>query len=666
MSFALNGTHIDGGTFNNVAGNMTQVFNSHVSNSHAGLERGEDTHAVLPLITSSISTIRSDRVSRHRNGEPYAIDRRHRHDDHRSELPLSNSNSTSSYVHDSRATAAPPQHDTIAVYSQNNGAMSSLDSAQLQESNSFYDSAVSNGYGGGWSNISPGHDAMPIPAYPGDEENISAEAFGSQRPARSAHRGMLSYQAPQEFLETIANNTYNSVGGDMTQLSVTSYGESGIDLLYHSVVTEALHDSLERFPEPACHPGMRTDILDQLRVWSTDTDPESTILWLHGSAGMGKSAIAQMFAGECHKQGQLGASFFFRRGHAKRGTWNGLVTTITYQLAKSVPEFLLPLQQAMEAEKLIVGRAIPVQFQRLLVEPFRHAPPPQIIPVMILDGLDECDYHKIQQQILRLFIAAIRDHRLPIRLLIISRPEPHLREVLEIKEVFTICRPLALSADKDAYHDIRIYLRDGFSGIHSDSVARGFDLGASWPTADALDHLVKKSSGIFIYATTVIRFVGDEYSHPEDQMASVLRLDPQSTAPLDDLYTQILSVLPQEHQQLRILHAIWHTLQGGLHMDPEEIDMVLDLRRGTCRLVLRGLHSLFNVPPIQTRFSLRKSINFLHASLSDYLGDSRRSGPWCVSLPWLQTDSLHCLIRLLSSPLPREFPSGDRVRGFYQ
>ncbi|KAJ7098975.1 hypothetical protein C8R44DRAFT_566451, partial [Mycena epipterygia] len=265
----------------------------------------------------------------------------------------------------------------------------------------------------------------------------------------------------------------------------------------------ALHDSVERFPEPACHPGTRTDILDQLRSWSIDTNPESTLLWLHGSAGMGKSAIAQMFAGNCQREGRLGASFFFRRGHPKRGTWHGLITTIVYQLAKSVPEFLLPLQQAMEADKLVVGRAIPVQFQQLLVEPFRQVPVPRIIPVIILDGLDECADHTIQQQILRLCLAAIQDHQLPIRLLIISRPEPHVREVLEMNEALTICRPFELSADCS---DIRIYLQAEFSRIHSDYRARGIDLGAGWPTSDALDQVVRKSSGIFIYATTVIRF----------------------------------------------------------------------------------------------------------------------------------------------------------------
>ncbi|KAJ7116988.1 hypothetical protein C8R44DRAFT_983315 [Mycena epipterygia] len=654
MSFALNGTHIDGGTFNNVAGNMTQVFNSHVSNSHARISAGpERTDGFLPSTTGSIGAIRAHRVSRHKNGEPYAItNHRHRHDHQQSELAHRNSNSTSGYVHGSRATIAPAQHDTIAFH----------------ESNSSH--PITNGYGGGWSDTPLGRNVTPapeqyhaVPAYSDDEDNVSVNTFGSRRRAEPVHRGMFSYPATPIFPEIILNNTYNSIGGNMTQV----YGESGIDILYRSVVTEALHDSVERFPEPACHPGTRTAILDELKSWSVDTSPESALLWLHGSAGMGKSAIAQMFAGYCQQKGRLGASFFFRRGHPKRGTWDGLVTTIAYQLAKSVPEFLLPLQQAMEADKLIIGRAIPVQFRRLIVEPFRHAPVPQIIPIIVLDGLDECADHTVQQQILRLFIGAIQDHWLPIQLLLISRPEPHLRDILETSEALTICRPLELSADKSAYKDIRTYLQDEFSRIHSNCMAGGIDLGADWPTPDALNHLVNKSSGIFIYATTVIRFVSDEYSHPGDRLASVLILDPLSTAPLDDLYTQILSVLPQESPQLRILHAIWQSkIQYGLEMDPEEIDMLLELRAGTSRRILRGLHSLFDVPPIPTRFSWRKSILFLHASLSDYLGDPQRSGPWCVSLPWLQTDYVHCRIRWLSSPLPTESASGDRVRDFYE
>ncbi|KAF7353071.1 NACHT domain-containing protein [Mycena venus] len=366
--------------------------------------------------------------------------------------------------------------------------------------------------------------------------------------------------------------TFNSVGGNMTQLSITACGESGIDILYRSVVMEALHDSGERFPEPACHPGTRTMVLEELKIWSVDTNPESAIMWLYGAAGMGKSAIAQMFAGDCQAEGRLGASFFFRRGHPNRGTWKRLFTTLAYQLATSVSELLLPVQRAVEDDKLVVGRTMVVQFQKLFLSPFQNTPNLQSMPIIVLDGLDECKDHHVQQQILLLFITGIRNHYFPIRLLITSRPEPHIRETLQSEDSLAICRHFELSADDSAYADIRMYLWDEFSRIYREFLARGIDLGPNWPAPQAVTHLVKKSSGIFIYAVTVIRFIGDEYTHPAERLAAVLSLDPRSTAPLDDLYTEILSVVPPEATRLRILHAIWQGTQDNfLAMRPEHV-----------------------------------------------------------------------------------------------
>jgi hypothetical protein len=286
------------------------------------------------------------------------------------------------------------------------------------------------------------------------------------------------------------------------------------------------------------------------------------------------------------------------------------------------------------------------------VEPFQLVHDLRSTPVVVLDGLDECANHSVQQTVLRLFINAIRNHQLPIRSLIISRPEPHLREILDTEETRIFCRHSVLAADPAAFEDIKIYLRDEFSRIYSEHTSRGTELGVVWPSLETVEHLAEKSSGTFIYATTVVRFIDDEYSHPLDRLASVLHLDPRSTAPLDDLYTEIISVVPQEPQKLlRLLHAIWQgTVDFDFTTDPEETDMLFDIRPGACRLALRGLHSIFMVPPPRPRFGWLNYIHPLHASLAEYLADERRSGQWCVARQWLQSDYLHCAIRVLSSP----------------
>ncbi|KAJ6531517.1 hypothetical protein DFH09DRAFT_1284849 [Mycena vulgaris] len=612
MAFSLNGTHIEGSTFNNVSGNMLQVYNSHVV--HVGPRLlVHDVREDRPLIAGvhdfpaaatthgSIGPIRTQRALRNQDTRPYVHLPSVNPHDHRQVA--------SSQPHMPRAgSGGPSQMYPVTEYAApaNPQTRMAFYSPQLHPPSGNYSSSA------------------PAPAM-ADENNGDCQFLA----ADPVHSSGLQWPVQNENIfgtsasgSSTISNTFNSVGGDF----VTSYGESGMDLLYRHVAMEALHNSGERFEEPACHPGTRTAILEQLGLWSIDTSPESTIMWLHGCAGAGKSAIVQMFAGNIQREGRLGASFFFKRGHTKRGTWHSLIPTISYQLAMSVPALLLPIQQAVVHDKLIVGRAMAVSFEQLLVEPFKNVQELQHIPVIVVDGLDECADHKVQQQILRLFIRAIRDHQLPIRLLIASRPEPHLREILEKEDTFAICRHSALSADKSAFDDIRKYFLGEFSRIHSESMDRGIDLGSDWPSPDAVNQLVRTSSATFIYATTVIRFVDDEYHHPADRLQSVLDLDPQSTAPLDDLYTQILSGVPQEQatQQLRILHIIWRNIK----VDPEELDILLNLRAGTCPLILRCLHSLLDVPRIRTRFGGYETIRTLHASLGDYLSDVRRSGRW--------------------------------------
>ncbi|KAJ7841139.1 hypothetical protein B0H13DRAFT_2676835 [Mycena leptocephala] len=377
-----------------------------------------------------------------------------------------------------------------------------------------------------------------------------------------------------------------------------AYGESGIELLDRHVATEALHDSGERFPEPACYPGTRVEIINELKQWSARSMGSGhPILWLHGTAGIGKSAVAQELAGSCHANGQLGASFFFKRGHSKRGTWHRLIPTVVYQLANAVPGFSGAVRQAVENDRLVFGRSLKSQFQSLLVQAFKRGSPPSFAPLIILDGLDECEGHEIQKHILTLFIEAILQGNIPVRLLIGSRPEYHLREVFAEERTNHICRFYELSAGYAARRDVERYLRDEFLRIKSEFNSRGIHLGDVWPAPGITEHLVWRSCGVFIYASTVIRFIEDEYRHPIDALSSVLNVDPSSTSPLDDLYTGILSSLEPTIIHISILHTICGTFS---ELNPEEIDCLLELRQGTSRLALRALASLLAIPAVRT------------------------------------------------------------------
>ncbi|KAJ6531510.1 hypothetical protein DFH09DRAFT_1284845 [Mycena vulgaris] len=84
MAFSLNGTHIEGSTFNNVSGNMSQVYNSHVVHVGPRLLL-HDAREDRPLIAGvhdfpaaarthgSIGPIRTQRALRNQDTRPYGV-----------------------------------------------------------------------------------------------------------------------------------------------------------------------------------------------------------------------------------------------------------------------------------------------------------------------------------------------------------------------------------------------------------------------------------------------------------------------------------------------------------------------------------------------------------------------------------------------------------------
>ncbi|KAJ7186035.1 hypothetical protein C8R46DRAFT_1185540 [Mycena filopes] len=442
-----------------------------------------------------------------------------------------------------------------------------------------------------------------------------------------------------------SNPSLPTVRGNMTSMHVMSYVENdwdllqqGLDILRRSVVRDAIHNSAERPTDPACHPGTRNAMLEDLRAWSRDN-----------------RSAATDFAARCQEEGILGASFFFKRGSPGRGTWKSLFPTIAYQLATSFGELEGPIQRAVEKDKLVVGQAMCHQMQKLLLGPFHEAASlMNLPPIIVLDGLDECEDHTTQVPLLQLLFDAIRTGTLPVRVLVASRPEAHLREVIQVAENFDICRHLELRPDRSALADIRRYLSEEFSSIQQSERLQSFHLEEDWPGQHTIKHLVGRSSGTFIYAATVVRYIDEQYSDPTEQLARVLNLDPQSTAPLDTLYTGVLSRVRNRPMLRRILHAVVYVPTA---FEAEDIDRALHIRDGITRLTLRHLHSLLRVPPPSTTGQWG-GVKLFHASFRDFLTDPTRSMGLCIAQSSLDYDLVSSMSTFLSTR-PTDFYATD-------
>ena len=152
-----------------------------------------------------------------------------------------------------------------------------------------------------------------------------------------------------------------------------------------------------------------------------------------------------------------------------------------------------------------------------------------------------------------------------------------------------------------------------------------------WPGEGIIDLLVQRSSGQFIYAATVLKFVGADFCSPTKQLALVLMPDPTAFSDLDQLYSQILSVYPSAVNIVQILGII--IASDGQTLTPEVIEDILGMEEGEAELVLRGLSSLMKDGNDENGECLNKEviISFAHASFRDYLLDSSRSGPFYVN-----------------------------------
>ncbi|KAJ7660598.1 hypothetical protein B0H17DRAFT_954075, partial [Mycena rosella] len=318
------------------------------------------------------------------------------------------------------------------------------------------------------------------------------------------------------------------------------YGETGIHILHRAVALEALYDSAESFPQPRCHPETRTEILDDLYNWAVG-DSTYLIRWLHGPAGAGKSAIMQTLCQRLKEAGRLGGAFFFKRGHATRGNAKVLFATLAYQLALHHRKLNAPISRSAETDPSVVGRGMDVQLYSLIVEPCKLLRDPAPL-ILLIDGLDECEGLNVQQEILRLIAFIAHNRSLRLKFLIASRPEAHIREEFEEDSFQELYDSVNV---EQSFDDIRKYLRDEFTRIHREHQHTMGNIPTPWPSTETLNHLVRKSSGYFIYASTIIRFIDDKGFRPTKRLESIQNLSSGDSdspfAALDQLYLQILS-----------------------------------------------------------------------------------------------------------------------------
>jgi hypothetical protein len=347
------------------------------------------------------------------------------------------------------------------------------------------------------------------------------------------------------------------------------------------------------------------------------------VFWLNGLAGTGKSTIAQSFSEAVAADGSLGASFFCSRDYLDRRELKNIFPTLAHQLACRYPPFRSHVVTSIKKDPTLAHTSLISQLENLLVDPFSGT---NISCVIVIDALDECIDDQPASAILSVLGRFAKQLPL-VKFFITGRPEPRIRSgfrlpLLEpLTHIFLLHEVELSSVD----NDIRLYLTQKLTAIAKQR--SNLELPDPWPRDNEIEVLTKKSSGLFIFASTLARFIASEYHGPNERLQLVISKESgtmhEGRTGIDSLYSQVLlHAFADVHESAvfddvrRVLGAIVVAFNP---LSRQELSTILGLSITIVSTTLRHLHSVVLVPTDKT-----KEIRVFHKSFPDFLQDDER------------------------------------------
>jgi len=431
-------------------------------------------------------------------------------------------------------------------------------------------------------------------------------------------------------------------------------------------VKGAQYNSRERQPHPKCLERTRVDLLKYIHQLLDEENNQ--LIWLHGVAGVGKSAVAFTVAEkmrdlkvtkDTNVEKRLAGTFFFSRKNTKRCTAGYFFATLAYQLATNFPSIRNDMNGIIRDNPALLDPDTPLcdQMEALFLRPLRKLQPrlrgcPPLS--FVIDALDECtSEHELTDLILSL-ARALREPDLPVtHILLTSRSESHISKTFQSEEVCPLVREIPvrtfgeggiISLDgADVDNDICTFLRHSFKELkyrHPDFPQ---------PSEVDLAKLASRAGRRFIVASTMMKFViDDEDTDPHDRLKLMLELTSKLLAGTEvyKFYDCILSTCADPKR------AYLHLSIVAALADPLPISQISTLLGpGLGRDVQTTLIQLRSVMDIPTDSTL--PVDIYHSSIRDYVSDPSNCGlPEVRDIPSPHSLLVSSTLRLMMKEIP--------------
>jgi len=365
-----------------------------------------------------------------------------------------------------------------------------------------------------------------------------------------------------------------------------------------------------------CMSGTRVGVLSKFIAW-VKNDP-LFIFWLSGMAGTGKTSIAVTLCRMLREEPAvcLGGGYFCSRsaGSIARTDVRRILPTLAVLLANQSEEFAGSLAAELEKDDGLGHKPVTEQIGPLLRRPLATLASSSRPIVLLIEALDECSDERELVELLRLLADFKCDAK--VKFILTSRPELHIRGTpISNPDLNTVLRLHTINIE-EVKSDIHLYISRTFNNAAPK---------ATWYTDQDIELLVRLSGGLFIFASTVLKYVigsdGDGYRQRRLRKATEATATPTpATSSIDKIYELVLAdalhsdtVDEEELEMMKRILASILMARAPLSVDALAalINETPDMLRGS----LGRLHSLVYIPAENEVPGLRT----LHASLADYL-----------------------------------------------
>jgi hypothetical protein len=292
------------------------------------------------------------------------------------------------------------------------------------------------------------------------------------------------------------------------------------------------------------------------------------------------------------------------------------------------PELHKHIADAAASNHHIHGLGLYDQWERLILQPLAHLGTEafQQPLIIVVDALDECDNNDNVSLLIRCLAAAVAIEHVDLRIFITSRPDQPIN--LGFADI-------SVDSHRDfILHDIEQSIVDQDLTVYYKyqlkQIARSCRLDEAFLSDESVQILVQKSSGLFIYAATVCRFVraggalaGSRLSH----VVSTNNLPTRVGTELDRMYMTVLEYslnAELDPDEVSKTQELFRRIVGAIvvlfdALSPASLAMMLSESTDTIALPLDNLHSLMDIPKEASRL-----IRLLHPSFREFLLDPQR------------------------------------------